>query len=409
MSQLVWLALGAFAIGTEGFMIAGILPAISTDLGTTVERSGHLVTAFAAAYAISSPILSSLLAEVPRKRLLLGALTVFALGNLAAAATSSLPVLMLARIAIGMAAGTFMPAANAVAISLVGPERRGRVIAVVTGGLTLATALGVPIGTLVAALGNWRLSFLLVAALSLIGLVGLAFGLPRQLPVGSSTLAERLAVARQPQVLLALASTLAWMTGAMIIYTYIAPFLAAHAGITGPYLSAALVVFGVGAAIGNGLGGRLSDRFGPLRTVRLALTGLFAIFVVTSIIAMTVPAGPVAASIFFVLIALWGAIGWGGYPAQSARLVGLAPQAAAVTLSLNASALYFGIALGAALGSLVLSYGTLPLLGVAGAACEALAVVLVVLAARMAKRNDAGPTIGQTPQPSPVQAPQRAA
>ncbi|WP_163317462.1 MFS transporter, partial [Enterobacter hormaechei] len=79
----------------------------------------------------------------------------FALGNLAAAATSSLPVLMAARIAIGMAAGTFMPAANAVAISLVGPERRGRAIAVVTGGLTLATALGVPIGTLVAALGNW--------------------------------------------------------------------------------------------------------------------------------------------------------------------------------------------------------------------------------------------------------------
>lgn len=401
MPQLIWLALGAFAIGTEGFMIAGILPAISTDLGTTVERSGHLVTAFAAAYAISSPILSSLLAQVSRKRLLLAALAVFALGNLAAAATSSLPVLMAARIAIGMAAGTFMPAANAVAISLVGPERRGRAIAVVTGGLTLATALGVPIGTLVAALGNWRLSFVMVAALAVLGFLGLAFGLPKELPLGSSTLAERLAVARQPRVLLALASTLVWITGAMTIYTYIAPFLAAHAGITGPALSAALVVFGVGAAIGNGLGGGLSDRFGPMRTVRLAVTGLFAIFIVTTIVAMTVPAGPVAASLFFVLIAVWGAVGWGGYPAQSARLIGLAPQAAMVTLSLNASALYFGIALGAALGSLVLSYGSLPLLGVAGAACEALALVLIVIAARLDKRDRPAAPLGR-PGAAPV-------
>ncbi|QCI65475.1 MFS transporter [Phreatobacter stygius] len=408
MSQLVWLALGAFAIGTEGFMIAGILPAISTDLGTTVERSGHLVTAFAAAYAISSPILSSLLAEVARKRLLLAALAVFAVGNLAAAATSSLPVLMAARIAIGISAGVFMPTANAVAISLVGPERRGRAIAVVTGGLTLATALGVPLGTLVAALGNWRLAFVMVGGLAVLGIIGLAFGLPRELPLGSSTLAERLAVARQPRVLLALASTLMWITGAMTIYTYIAPFLAAHAGITGAVLSVALVIFGVGAAIGNGIGGRISDRFGPMRTVGLAVAGLLAIFLVTSIIALTVPAGPVAAAIFFVLIALWGAIGWGGYPAQSARLVGLAPQAAMVTLSLNASALYLGIALGAALGSLVISYGSLPMLGVAAALCEATALAFIVLAMRMA-RNDHQPAADDRAAPPAPAAPRRAA
>jgi predicted MFS family arabinose efflux permease len=383
MALLLWLALGAFAIGTEGFMIAGMLPTIAGDLGSSVEMTGHLVTAFAAAYALSSPILSSLFARVPRKPLLLGALTAFALGNLAAAAATTLAGLMLARVAIGIAAGVFVPAANAVAVGIAGPERRARAIAIVTGGLTLATALGVPIGTLVAALGSWRLSFVMVGALALIGIAGLAWGLPKALPVGASTLAERLAMARQPRVLLALASTLAWMTGAMTLYTYLAAFLADHAGLVGAQVSAALIVFGVGAALGNALGGPLADRLGALPTVLATVSSLCVIFAVMAAIAALLPAGPLAAALLLGAIGLWGFIGWGGYPAQAARLVSLAPEAATVTLSLNASALYFGIALGATLGSIVMSTGSSALLGLVAAACEAIAVVLVIQAHRM--------------------------
>src|SRR2546423_13770709 len=177
-AALYWLALGTFAIGTEGFMIAAILPDIAADLVVSVALAGSLISIFSLAYALSSPILTALTGSVNLRKLLLAAMTIFLLGNLLAASMHSYWGLALARVLLACAAGLYTPNANALAGSLVPPERRGRAIAIVNAGLTVAIAIGVPLG---AGAGNrlgWRVAFVGVAGMSAAAVLGLASGLP---------------------------------------------------------------------------------------------------------------------------------------------------------------------------------------------------------------------------------------
>lgn len=384
-TRLLSLAGGAFAIGTGSLIVTGILPHLANGLSVSVDTAGLLISIFALAYAIGSPILSTVLGDVDRKAVLVGAMAVFGLANLGAAFASDFWVVMGARIVMALSAGVFMPAANAVAVAVSAPERRGRAIALVTGGMTVSLILGIPIGTAVVGFGGWHLAFLIVTLFSALSLAGLLVKLPRGLPRGTNTLRERLQVAGRGDVLLALATTMLWTTGAFVLYTYIAPFLTNHAGIVGPWLAATLVVSGIGSAIGNQLGGIASDRFGPERTLTVVLTVLAAALLAASLIAFSLPPELAIWPIPFVLL-IWSAAGWAGHPSQMSRLAAMAPDAAVVALSLNASALYFGIAAGAALGQQVMRHaGTWPL-GFVGAAWEIAALAVLFIAMRRKRR-----------------------
>ncbi len=383
--RLLSLAGGAFAIGTGSLIVTGILPHLATGLGVSIDAAGLLVSIFALAYAIGSPILSAVLGDADRKRVLIGAIAVFGLANLGAALATDFTLVVLARIVMALAAGVFMPAANAVAVAISPPERRGRALAFVTGGMTVSLILGIPIGTAMVGLGGWHLAFLIVSGLSALSLAGLLAKLPGGLPRGTNTLRERLRVAGRGDVLLALGTTMLWMTGVFVLYTYIAPFLTRHAGIAGPWLAATLVLSGIGAALGNQFGGVASDRFGSERSLSVALALLAGTLLAASLIAVALP--PAAAVYLLPLVVMaWSGAGWAGNPAQMSRLAAMAPDAAVIALSLNASALYFGIAAGAALGQQVmLRAGTWPL-GFVGAACEVVALALLVLAMRRRQR-----------------------
>ncbi|WNJ92243.1 MFS transporter [Bosea sp. 685] len=389
-ARLLWLAGGAFAIGTGSLIITGILPNLATAFGISTDTAGLLISIFAIAYAIGSPVLSTLLGTVERKIVLAGALIVFGLANLGAALVSDFHWVMLARIVMALAAGVYMPAANAVAVALVPAERRGRALGLVNGGATVALILGVPFGTAVVAFGGWHLAFLLVALFSALALAGIVLRLPTGLPRGANTLAERLQVGRRPDVLLALAMTVLWTTGAFTLYTYIAPFLDNHAGIAGPWLGAVLVVSGIGSALGNQLGGSASDRYGPERTLFVVLTTLAGALAAASLAAVMLPPA-VAVFVLPLVLLVWSGAGWAGHPAQMSRLAAMAPDAAVVALSLNASALYVGIAVGSTLGQLTLHHvGTWPL-GFVGAICEVGALAMLWLARRRkgtVRRND---------------------
>ena len=401
-TRLLSLAGGAFAIGTGTLIVTGILPNLASGLGVSVDTAGLLISIFALAYAIGSPIFSTVLGDADRKLVLAAAMTVFGLANLGAAFASDFSVVMGARVVMALAAGVFMPAANAVAVAVSTPERRGRAIALVTGGMTVSLILGIPIGTAIVSFGGWRLAFLIVALFSALSLAGLVFKLPRGLPRGTNTLRERLQVARRGDVLLALTTTMLWTTGVFVLYTYIAPFLTHHAGIAGPWLAAALVVSGIGSAIGNQLGGIASDRFGPERTLSVVLTILAVALLAASLIAIGLPPSVAIYPIPFVLL-VWSAAGWAGHPSQMSRLAAMAPDAAVVALSLNASALYFGIAAGAALGQQVMHHaGTWPL-GFVGAACEIAALAVLFVAMRRRRRQPRALEIDLViPQPRPV-------
>jgi predicted MFS family arabinose efflux permease len=392
MARLYWLALGTFAIGTEGFMIAPLLPDLARDLSVSLVTAGQLVTVFSLTYALSSPVLTAITGDVDRRRLLIGSMLAFAAANFVACSAHSYAALLGARILLAVAAGLYVPNANALAGALVEPSRRGTALSIVTGGTSVAVALGVPLGALIGERFGWRLNFVAVGALAFIATAGLLNGLARdiasRLPVAS--LRERVAVARQPAVLLALLSTMLWATGAYAVYTYLASFLVRATGLAGASVSAVLFMWGVAAVIGLRLGGRLTDRFGHLPVIVTSLSLLVLAFMCLSVTAVLLP--PAAARVPILLaIVLWGVSAWSFFPAQQARLISIADvKVAPVALSLNASFQFLGFSAGAALGSLTLANASPLALGWVGAICVVAALSLVLAASRRA------------PSPSPV-------
>lgn len=361
LSALVWLALGAFAIGTEGFMIAGLLPALARDLDVDLSAAGHLVTAFALAYAIGAPVMAVLTAGLERRRLLAGAMGSFALANLLAALAPSYGALLVARLLLALSAASFMPAASGYAAALGGQERRGRALSAITTGLTVAIIAGVPLGVLVGQGFGWRVTFFGVAGLAALSLLGILARLPRQ-PLGvTAGLGERLALTRRREVLGVLVTSVLTVAGTFTIYTYLAAFIADVAGLGAQALAPVLLGFGLASALGAQFSGSAVDRWGARRTVivggGLALLAYLALSLGAAL-------GPgQAMPIVLPAILVWGLASWGLITAQQARLVALAPALAPVSLSMNSSAIYLGSAMGAAAGALVVAEGATEQLG----------------------------------------------
>lgn len=381
---LYWLALGTFAIGTEGFMIAPLLPDLARDLSVSVETAGQLVTVFALTYALSSPILTALTGTVDRRRLLIAAMVAFAAANFVAWSAQGYAALMGARLLLAVAAGLYVPNANALAGALLEPARRGTALAIVNGGTTVAVALGVPLGALVGDRFGWRLNFAGVGVLALIATLGLLIGLRRDVAGGLAVagLRERLTVSRRPAVLLALLVTLLWAAGAYAVYTYLALFLASATGIAGPYVGAVLFMWGIAAALGLAVGGRFNDRFGPLPVIFASLSALALAFVSLSTSALLLSRAAILVPVL-VAIAVWGVSAWAFFPAQQARLIGIAGLSLApVVLSLNASFMFLGFSSGAALGAATLAHGSPAALGWVGAGCVTAALLLMLATTR---------------------------
>jgi predicted MFS family arabinose efflux permease len=390
---IYWLAVGAFAIGTEGFMISPLLPGLASDLQVRIETAGQLVTAFALAYGLSSPVLTALTGSINRRSLLVGSMIAFTLSNVLAFLASSFETLMAARILLAFSAGLYVPGANALAGSIVAAERRGSAIAVVNGGITVAIALGVPLGALIGHSLGWRMTFAGVAVLAAVSTAGLFFGLPRDIGAGIpvASLRERIGVARRPVVLLALLTTMLWAAGAYTVYTYLSPFLGSVTAMTGAQIGLVMFLWGVAAAVGVATGGSLSDRWGPMRVIvpAIGLSGLAFASLSASAVWLR-PSGAVAPVLIAVVV--WGVAHWAFYPAQQARLVDIAGvKVASIVLSLNASFMYVGFSIGAALGAFTLVHAGVSRLGWVAGLCELLAAALTLAwSRRSTTRNGVG-------------------
>jgi len=384
---LAWLALGAFAIGTESFMVAGLLPVLAADLQVSAARAGQLVLLFALSYAIGSPLMAALLARFGRRPLLIASLATFAGLTAAASMAHGIAQLALARVALGLVAGVFLPTASAVAAAMVSPALRGRALAIVTGGGTVAVALGVPLGAWIAGWGGWRTAYLLIAAVAALATWGLFVGLPRtlaQAPTDAAPRTSAFAVARESGVAPALLATVLWATGGFSFYTYIALFLGHTLGFGAEGVGAVFFAIGVAAALGTATGGWATDRFGADRMARGFALALVVIMGGLSFAAQMLPRG-LALPLIVGLSALWGFAGWGFGPAQAVRLIRLAPERAPMTLSLNASAVYLGIAAGSGLGGATIAWFGVSAVGWVGAAAQLAGLVLLWRAARRAR------------------------
>lgn len=385
LTSLISLTLGAFAIGTEGFMIAGLLPALARDLNVGVPAAGHLVTAFSLAYAIGAPVIAVLTAGLERRRLLAVAMGCFTLANLLAALAPGYAGLLAARLLLALSAASFMPAASGYAAALGGPERRGRALSMVTNGLTLAIIAGVPLGVLVGEGFGWRATFLGVAVLATLSLLGILARLPRQPPGATASLGERLALAKRGDVLAVLATSVLTVAGTFTIYTYLGVFLACRAGLGPEGLALVLLGFGLTSAVGTWLGGITADRWGARAIVILGSGLALSAYLALSFGAALEPAR--AMPVMLPAILLWGLASWGLMTAQQARLVALAPALAPVSLSLNSSAIYLGSATGAAVGALVIADGAVGRLGWVAAGFSLAALLAVLTSSKVLPRS----------------------
>jgi DHA1 family inner membrane transport protein len=377
--RMLVLALGTFAIGTDGFVIAGILPNIAHDLSISLAFAGLFVTAFSLAYALGAPVLAALTGALARRRLLLLALVGFVLANALAVVATHFTVLLIARILAALSAALYTPGALAVAAALAPENKRGQALSLIMAGLTIATVVGVPLGILISSQWGWRMTFVFVALLGAIAFVGVLVLFPSVANPAAVNLRTRLAPLRQPAIVLTLINALVWTMGAFTIYTYLSPFLQRLTHLQGAGISAMFLLFGIASVLGNALGGYGADHWGAVRTLTFGLLGVAA-----ALFALPL----VSASWWGVACAvgLWGIAGWLLTPPQQHRLITLAPSSINVILSLNSSALYLGIAAGAALGGLVMQDLSLLALGWVGGSLELLAVIVLGLSVWQARR-----------------------
>jgi len=382
LNSLLWLTLGAFAIGTEGFMIAGLLPALARDLNVGLPAAGQLVTAFSLAYAIGAPVMAVLTAHLERRRLLAVAMAGFSIANLLAAVAPGYGGLLAARLLLALSAASFMPAASGYAAALGGLERRGRALSMVTNGLTLAIIAGVPLGVLIGQGFGWRATFLGVAVLASLSLLGIIVRLPSQPPGITASLGERLALTKRPDMLAVLATTVLTVASTFTVYTYLGVFLADVAGIGPRGLALVLLGFGLASAVGARLGGTMADRWGARHTVIVGCGLTLLSYLILSLGTALEPARAMLALLPAIL--LWGLASWGLITAQQVRLVALAPSLAAVSLSLNSSAIYLGSATGAAVGALVIADAGVGRLGWVAAGFSVAALLAVSVRGRIA-------------------------
>ena len=343
--RLVSLALGMFALGTDSYVIAGVLPEMARSFDVDVGTAGQLTSVYAITFALLAPTIAAVAAGMPRKTLLLSALAVFVLANLATAVAPNFANAMLTRVAAGVGGAMFSPTATSAGAAIVPPERRGHALAIVVAGLSAATALGSPLGAVIGGLGDWRWTMVFVSALACVAALGVwAFLSDIPLPPAVS-LARRLAPLADSCVVLMLATTLLAMAGIFTVYTYFA--VAFDRVIHGDtlLLGGLLVLWGAAGTMANLMAGRLIDAWGSRRMVVGALAVLVADF------ALLPWSGNHLWSSAIAILAL-GAAGWGILVPQQHRMVSFNPSIAPVLLGLNSSGVFLGVTSAGVLGAI---------------------------------------------------------
>lgn len=363
---LLALFLATFGIGTAEFVIAGILPEVSSDLGVTIPQAGMLITAYAIGVAIGGPVVTMLIGNVSRRTSIITLIAMFTIGQALCALAPNYPMLMAARLFVSIGHGAFFGAAAIMATRLVPPERAGSAVGLLLAGLTVANILGVPGGTAIGQVFGWRATFWAVGILGLIALAAIALLLPHDRPEHreGGNLQAQFAPLMRPAVYLTFATIVVAIIGQFALFTYIAPFLTTVTGVEPAIVPWLLLLFGIGSTAGVMLGGRLADwklmpsLLGMLvgATIAFALIYLFA----DNIVAMGL------------LILVWAGVSFGfGTPAQS-RILKAAADAPNLASSLVPTAFNIAIAIGSAAGAFALEQGLgyrfLPLIGVVASA-----------------------------------------
>ncbi|MFJ8065777.1 MFS transporter [Psychrobacillus sp. NPDC096426] len=384
MFALLALAVSAFAIGTTEFVSVGLLPLISQDLNISITTAGLTVSLYALGVMFGAPILTSLTSRMPRKTLLLWIMVVFIIGNGIAASATSVTVLLVARVISAFSHGVFMSIGSTIAADLVPEDRRASAISIMFTGLTVATITGVPFGTFIGQQFGWRFAFVAIVLIGIIGFVANSILVPSDLRKGNpTTIRDQVKLVTNSRILLVLCITALGYGGTFVVFTYLSPLLQSITGFKQSSIAIILLIYGVAIAIGNMIGGKLSNK-NPI-------SSLFYMFIAQAIVLLILALTAPFKVAGFITIILMGLFAFMNVPGLQVYVVMLAerfvPSAVDVASAMNIAAFNAGIAIGAYLGGMVAqSIGLIHTTWI-GAVMVLLAVLLTGIS-RMLDRKD---------------------
>ncbi|MGP4063565.1 MFS transporter [Oceanobacillus sp. M65] len=347
---LMALAVSAFAIGTTEFISVGLLPLIADDLEISVTTAGLTVSLYALGVTFGAPILTALTSTMSRKALLLGIMIIFIVGNSVAAGATSIGVLLVARVISAFSHGLFMSIGSVIAASLVTPDRRASAISIMFTGLTVATVTGVPIGTFLGQQFGWRLAFLTIVGIGIVAFVANSILVPANLKRGTkSTFGDQWKLITNGRLLLVFVITALGYGGTFVVFTYLSPLLQEVTGFSSEVVAVLLLLYGVAIAVGNMIGGKLSNK-NPIKS-------LFFMFIFQAVVLFLLTFTAPFKVAGLITIMLMGLFAFMNVPGLQVYVVMLAerfvPGGVDVASAINIAAFNAGIAIGSFLGGII--------------------------------------------------------
>ncbi|MDQ1143641.1 putative MFS family arabinose efflux permease [Bacillus sp. SORGH_AS 510] len=347
---LIALAVSAFAIGTTEFISVGLLPLISNDLHIPVTTAGLTVSLYALGVTFGAPVLTSLTSSMSRKTLLLWIMIIFIIGNSIAASATTISVLLTARVISALSHGVFMSIGSTIAADLVPANRRASAISIMFSGLTVATVTGVPFGTFIGQQFGWRTAFILIVVIGIIGLIANSVLVPSSLKKGTkSSFGDQFKLLTNGRLLLMFIITALGYGGTFVVFTYLAPLLQDITGFKEGTVAIILLAYGVAIAIGNMIGGKLSNR-NPIGS-------LFYMFIVQAVVLFVLMFTAPFKVAGLITIIFMGLLAFMNVPGLQVYVVMLAerfvPSAVDVASAINIAAFNAGIAIGSYLGGTI--------------------------------------------------------
>jgi DHA1 family inner membrane transport protein len=343
------LAMGGFAIGTTEFVTMGLLPQVAAGVDASIPSAGHLISAYALGVVVGAPVLAFFGARWPRRGLLVALMLAYAVFNAASALATDYDLLFVARFLDGLPHGAYFGVASLVAATMAPVGRKGRAVALVMLGLSVANVVGVPAATWLGQHLGWRSAYFAVAGLALLTVVMVFAFVPSCPGDPEATGRRELAAFSKPQVWLTLLAGAVGFGGMFAVYSYISPTLTDVGGLAESSVPVALFVFGLGMVVGTWLAGELAD----WSIFRSLLLGSGGMGLVLALFWLTAPHGWWALVPVFLITVLGSVL----VVNLQLRLMDVAGDAQTLGAAMNHASLNVANALGAWLGGLVIAAG----------------------------------------------------
>ncbi|MEW4211713.1 MFS transporter [Priestia megaterium] len=372
--KIYMLAFISFMVSTSEYVIAGILDKVADSVNVSVAAAGQLITVFAIANAVGTPIIMMITAKITPRKLLMLSLSTMVIGSILTVTLSGFGFLMVSRIILAVASGVFVAIAKIIAAKLVPPGKQAGAIGTVIIGFSAALIIGVPIGRVVASVYEWKVIFGTIAILSLLAIFAVAKTIPSTFDQEVVPLSKQLSLLKNPKIGMGLGVTFFWQLGYAVLFAYIAPFLLAVTSMNGHEVSIALFAFGLATLIGSKFGGFMTDRIGIPRS----LIGGMVVHVIVLVLLSTIAKSTFVA---IPLLMLWGFSAWSSGPGLQFNLVSFAPEASGIILGLYGSFIQLGIAAAAGIGGIA-ARGSILAISWVGAVSVAIAVCIAIVSFR---------------------------